>query len=225
MASSVRCSQIIGGRLIVIRMIHRQTSQLTNYSRILSVVPVYSQNKQRYFHNWNYKLNGNKSINSSNIFQLISIGCASILVYNYYKRWVQCSLFKGFQKKRKKEMIYWFVQNSICDYLIPTLNADAGNEPKNTNKTVDGETSDDEAVTDDQQAKKKSKKEKIGFRDRKVRLCQFFIEIIAIKLLLLGKWFWLFYLSIFRRDHITHTHTQQFFFNFIFYVFHVHDLE
>lgn len=62
---------------------------------------------------------------------------------------------------------------------------------------MDEDTSDDEGVTDDQQAKKKSKKEKIGFRDRKVWLCQILVEIIVIKRIRL------IYLSFFHRDHIT----------------------
>lgn len=195
MASSLRCSQIISGRLIAIQ---RQPSQLTNCSRILSVVSVYNRNKQRNVHNRNHKFNVHKSIDSSNIFQLIAIGCASILVYNY-ERWVllQCILIS------LMETIYWFLQNSIYEQLIPTVNADAGTEPKNTNSTVDGDTSDDEGVTDDQQAKKKSKKEKIGFRDRKVRLCKNFIDQIVALCSLLSKWFRLFY-------------TREFFFNVIF---------
>lgn len=195
---ALRCTQIISGRLIAIQ---RQPSQFTNCFRILSVVPVYSPNKQRHFHNWNHKSNVHKSINSSNIFQLIAIGCASIIVYNC-QRWVQWIVILF-----KINDWYWFLQNSIYEYLIPTVNADAGTEPKNTNSTVDEDTSDDEGMTDDQQAKKKSKKEKIGFRDRKVKALPKFHrnhgdQIVAL-CSLLNKWFRLFY-------------TREFFFNFIF---------
>lgn len=58
---------------------------------------------------------------------------------------------------------------SIYDYLIPSVNADAGTEPKSgTKSTVADDSSDDDSITDDQQVKRKAKKEKVGFRDRKV---------------------------------------------------------
>lgn len=54
---------------------------------------------------------------------------------------------------------------------MPIVNADAGTQPKNS--TVDEDTapssaSDDESLSDEQQIKKKQKREKVGFRDRKV---------------------------------------------------------
>lgn len=56
--------------------------------------------------------------------------------------------------------------------MTPIVYADAGTQPKNA--TVDGDTassstSDDESLADDQQVKKKPKREKVGFRDRKVK--------------------------------------------------------
>lgn len=56
--------------------------------------------------------------------------------------------------------------------MTPIVYADAGTQPKNA--TVDGDaasssTSDDESLAEDQQVKKKSKREKVGFRDRKVK--------------------------------------------------------
>lgn len=89
---------------------------------------------------------------------------------------------------------------------------------------MDGDTADDEGVTDDQQGKKKSKKEKIGFRDRKVRPCQIFIETMVIKIVALKQ-----VVSVILSTKLSSwsyqiSHIRQFFFNFIF-VFHVHDHE
>lgn len=56
--------------------------------------------------------------------------------------------------------------------MTPIVNADAATQPKDS--TVDGDTttssstSDDESLSDEQQVKKKQKREKVGFRDRKV---------------------------------------------------------
>lgn len=55
--------------------------------------------------------------------------------------------------------------------MTPIVYADAGTQPKDS--TVNGETtsastSDDESLAEDQQVKKKPKREKVGFRDRKV---------------------------------------------------------
>lgn len=66
--------------------------------------------------------------------------------------------------------------HSFYDFMVPTVNADAGTEPKNASSTVDEDMSDDENIADDQQVKRKTKKEKIGFRDRKV-LPRFFFFI------------------------------------------------
>lgn len=57
--------------------------------------------------------------------------------------------------------------------MTPIVYADAGTQPKNAE--VDGDaasasTSDDESLADDQQVKKKPKREKVGFRDRKVKI-------------------------------------------------------
>lgn len=59
----------------------------------------------------------------------------------------------------------------LYEFVTPTVNADAGTQPNAS--TVDGDTmsssaSDDESSSDDQQVKKKPKREKVGFRDRKV---------------------------------------------------------
>lgn len=54
----------------------------------------------------------------------------------------------------------------FSEYVTPAVSADAGTEP---NSTVTDDTSDDESLADDdQQVKKKQKREKVGFRDRKV---------------------------------------------------------
>lgn len=54
--------------------------------------------------------------------------------------------------------------------MTPIVYADAGTQPNDS--TVDGDTAasstDDESFSDDQQVKKKPKREKVGFRDRKV---------------------------------------------------------
>lgn len=60
---------------------------------------------------------------------------------------------------------------------MPIVNADAGSQPNDS--TVDEETSsesatDDESLSDDQRVKKKQKREKVGFRDRKVYFCYLF---------------------------------------------------
>lgn len=53
---------------------------------------------------------------------------------------------------------------------MPTVDADAGTAPKDS--TVDEDTTDDESLSEeDQQVKKKQKREKVGFRDRKVNHC------------------------------------------------------
>lgn len=52
------------------------------------------------------------------------------------------------------------------DFVTPVVNADAGTQPKDS--TVDEDSSDDENLSEDQQVKKKQKREKVGFRDRKV---------------------------------------------------------
>lgn len=51
--------------------------------------------------------------------------------------------------------------------LVPIVRAEAATTPPES--SLD-EESDDEANVDDPQTKKKSKKEKVGFRDRKVML-------------------------------------------------------
>lgn len=80
-----------------------------------------------------------------------------------------CSYFYFVLKKRKHEKIVFIdFYTSFYEYLIPTVNTDAGAEPNATNSTVNEDMSDDESAADDQQVKKKSKKEKVGFRDRKV---------------------------------------------------------
>lgn len=52
------------------------------------------------------------------------------------------------------------------EYITPVVSADAGTKPNES--TVHGDTSDDESLSEDQQVKKKPKREKVGFRDRKV---------------------------------------------------------
>lgn len=74
------------------------------------------------------------------------------------------------QRKRAKSrvsenVIYWFLTR-FYELVTPVVNADAGTEPKDS--TVDEDLSDDENLSDDQQVKKKQKREKVGFRDRKV---------------------------------------------------------
>lgn len=71
-------------------------------------------------------------------------------------------------------------QFSICvslkEYAFPSVDADAGVQPSTADAeaTPDEELSaknadsDAESIGDDQEVKKKSKKEKVGFRDRKV---------------------------------------------------------
>lgn len=49
------------------------------------------------------------------------------------------------------------------------MSADAGRKPNES--TVNEDTSDEETLTEDQQVKKKQKREKVGFRDRKVIAC------------------------------------------------------
>lgn len=57
------------------------------------------------------------------------------------------------------------------DYFIPTAYADAGTQPNDReNAAIEEDTSDDEASEEDQQMKKKAKREKVGFRDRKVAI-------------------------------------------------------
>lgn len=64
---------------------------------------------------------------------------------------------------------YWFLTR-FYEFVVPTVDADAGTAPKDS--TVDEDTTDDESLSEeDQQVKKKQKREKVGFRDRKVNHC------------------------------------------------------
>lgn len=81
-------------------------------------------------------------------------------------------------EKVKKNVFHWFryfnanqILNRIDfsrfhEYITPVVSADAGTKPNES--TVHDDTSDDESLSDDQQVKKKPKREKVGFRDRKV---------------------------------------------------------
>lgn len=95
MASALRCSHKISSRLITTA--HRQTIQLNNHGeRVLSVVPIYCKNKQQHYHNyqWNWRqFHGIKSdIYSNSMYHLISIGCATVLIYNW-KRYISIVFF------------------------------------------------------------------------------------------------------------------------------------
>lgn len=58
-----------------------------------------------------------------------------------------------------------FIFCRFYSFIIPNVYADAGAQPNDPeSNAVDEDISDD----DDQQVKKKAKKEKVGFRDRKV---------------------------------------------------------
>lgn len=59
------------------------------------------------------------------------------------------------------------MSNRSSEFLLPAVSADAGATP---DSSVDEDSSDDEANDEGQEVKKKSKKEKVGFRDRKVNL-------------------------------------------------------
>lgn len=76
MASTLRCTNIITGRLTTIQ---RQLLQSNNGHRVLSVVPKHNYHDQRH---WD-RFNNYKSQFSSNVPQLISIGCATVLIYNW----------------------------------------------------------------------------------------------------------------------------------------------
>lgn len=52
--------------------------------------------------------------------------------------------------------------------LLPIVMADANSNTDYENSDMASETSDDESNVEEQQGKKKQKKEKVGFRDRKV---------------------------------------------------------
>lgn len=58
------------------------------------------------------------------------------------------------------------MSNRNLEIFFPTVNADAGATP---DSSVDEDSSDDELNADGQQIRKKAKKEKVGFRDRKVK--------------------------------------------------------
>lgn len=84
MASALRCSHIINGRLTTIQ---RQALQINNICpRVLSVVPIYNHNKQRNYHKnyqWNWqRINDYTAETPSIALKLISIGGASILIWN-----------------------------------------------------------------------------------------------------------------------------------------------
>lgn len=57
------------------------------------------------------------------------------------------------------------MSNRSSEFLLPAVNADAGATP---DSSVDEDSSDEDANDEGQEVKKKSKKEKVGFRDRKV---------------------------------------------------------
>lgn len=65
----------------------------------------------------------------------------------------------------------WFMFHSYCrrnHSLLPIVMADANSNTDYENSDMASETSDDESNVEEQQGKKKQKKEKVGFRDRKV---------------------------------------------------------
>ncbi|XP_055295888.1 calcium uptake protein 1 homolog, mitochondrial-like isoform X2 [Sitodiplosis mosellana] len=143
MSSVIRCGQLVSGHLSTIQ---RQSVQLNKCSRILSVVPIYGRDssdiRRNYFNQrWDRQNNQQHQFPFGlNVFELISIGCVSVAIYNWKR---------------------------FYEYVTPVVNADAGTKPKDS--TVNEEdSSDDESLSDDQQVKKKQKREKVGFRDRKI---------------------------------------------------------
>ncbi|XP_031622899.1 calcium uptake protein 1 homolog, mitochondrial-like isoform X2 [Contarinia nasturtii] len=141
MSSVIRFGQLVSGNLTTIQ---RQSAQINKCRRILSVVPICGRDscdiRRNYFNQNDWHENHKRTFPLGlNVFQLISIGCVSVALYNWK----------------------WF-----DEYIAPVVNADAGAEPKYS--SVDEDTTDDEGLSDDQQVRKKQKREKVGFRDRKI---------------------------------------------------------
>lgn len=85
MASVIRCGRLVSGHLTTIQ---RQSVQLNKYSRVLNVIPIYgreSHNIRRCYFNtqWDWQKDDEQKRFKFGIFELISIGCVSVALYNW----------------------------------------------------------------------------------------------------------------------------------------------
>lgn len=87
MASVIRCGQLVSGHLTTIQ---RQSVQLNKCRRILNVMPILGREsndiQRRCFNSqWEWQKNQQQKPFGYGIFELISIGCVSIALYNWKK--------------------------------------------------------------------------------------------------------------------------------------------
>lgn len=86
MSSVIRCGQLVSGHLSTIQ---RQSVQLKKCSQILSVVPISGRDssdiRRNYFNQqWNRQNNQQHQFPFGlNVYELISIGCVSVAIYNW----------------------------------------------------------------------------------------------------------------------------------------------
>lgn len=86
MSSVIRCGQLMSGHLTTIQ---RQSIQFNKCHRISSVIPNYGQDshdiRRNYFnYQWDWQKNQHQKFPFGlNVFELISIGCVSVAIYNW----------------------------------------------------------------------------------------------------------------------------------------------
>lgn len=85
MASVIRYGQLMSGHLTTIQ---RQSVQFNRYGRVLNVIPIYEREshdiRKSYFSSkWDWQNNHDQNRFGYGIFELLSIGCVSVALYNW----------------------------------------------------------------------------------------------------------------------------------------------